>query len=77
MIKCKIYFVEIKQVNLRQRRKARTEATGQLHAAIRYFSAHFATQAAPSRLIMVIYLKAKQAYPVQNATRSADRLAFF
>lgn len=70
----KLYFVEIKQVKKSQRAAARNTAIGQLHASISLLRGRINLQ--NTNLIAVICLKAKQAYPLQNAKKIADAVAF-
>jgi hypothetical protein len=70
----KLYFVEIKHVKTGQRATARTNAIQQLHASISLLRGMINLQ--NTHLIAVICLKAKQAYPLQNAKRIADIVAF-
>jgi hypothetical protein len=70
----KLYFVEIKEVKLRQRQEARSDAIEQLHSSISLFKGRI--NLTNTKLIAVICLKAKQAYPLQSAKRVADIVAF-
>lgn len=70
----KLYFVEVKQVSTSKRRAARADAILQLHATIDFLKTRIDLNG--TNLIAVICLKAKKAYPLQNATRSAEIVAF-
>lgn len=70
----KLYFVEVKQVNTSKRRAARTDAILQLQATIEFLKNRMDLN--NTVLIAVICLKAKKAYPLQNATRAAEMVAF-
>lgn len=70
----KIYFVEVKQVGISKRRAARTDAILQLQATINFLKDRIDFN--DTTLVAVICLKAKKAYPLQNATRGAEMVAF-
>ena len=70
----KLYFVEIKNTIANQRRAARTSAINQLHSAIAYVKNK--ADITTTELIAVVCLKAKQVYPLQTATRSAEIVKF-
>lgn len=70
----KLYFVEVKQVRTSKRRAARADAILQLRATIDFLKTRIDLN--DTNLIAVICLKAKKAYPLQNATRSAEIVAF-
>jgi hypothetical protein len=70
----KLYFVEIKQVKARQRQEARYDAIRQLHSSISFFKERI--DLADTNIYAVISLKAKLSYPLQNAKRVNDAVAF-
>ena len=70
----KMYFVEIKNTIVNQRRAARKSAIVQLDASIEYFKNNI--DLTNTILIAVTSLKGKQALPLQNATRAAEIVKF-
>jgi len=70
----KFYFVEIKNTIINKRRAARASALTQLDSSIGHLRKSI--NLIDTELIAVICLKAKQVYPLQTATRSAEVVKF-
>ena len=70
----KLYFVELKNTIVNQRRAARKSAIAQLDTAIGYLKTN--VDLTNTTLIAVTSLKGKQALPLQNATRTAEIVRF-
>ena len=70
----KLYFVEIKEVPIRNRRDARLDAIKQLESTLSFLENRIDfTKTIP---VAVICLKAKKVHPLQNATSSAKAFSF-
>lgn len=70
----KLYFVEIKDVPIRNRRDARLDAIKQLESTLSFFKSKI--DFAKTIPFAVICLKAKKVHPLQNATSAAKAFSF-